>query len=58
MLCNSKTVEFGLHRSLDCGEGVIACTGDFKGKNASPICEAVPYVGRAYPRVYCKWYEA
>lgn len=44
--------------SHDCGEGAIACTGDFKGSDDSPICQVIPYAGGAYLRVYCKWYEA
>jgi hypothetical protein len=44
--------------SLDCGEGVIACTGDFDGSDSSSTCQGVQYAGGAYPRVYCKWYQA
>jgi hypothetical protein len=42
--------------SLDCGQGVIACTGDFSASDDSSICAGGTEAGGAWPRVYCKWY--
>ena len=42
--------------SLDCGQGVIACTGDFPDSDDSSTCAGFQYAGSAFPRVYCKWY--
>lgn len=42
--------------SLDCGQGVINCTGDFPESDDSSTCTGSTAAGGAWPRVYCKWY--
>lgn len=42
--------------SLNCGQGVITCTGDFPGSDDSSTGAGFEYAGGAFPRVYCKWY--